>query len=226
MEKLIYVVAGPADELEGRVERLAERVVPAARRIGGERMAILVPDEADEIRTRCPARLMGDFDRLAAVFECWVPTLDTRAEIEGALAPAGEALWGYLVTESTMDPCPRSVADGDRVPGITQWTINDKPAAVSLDDFYREWAVHSKISFDLHPHRDSYIRNAIVRRLTEAAPSYLGVVLERFPSLDVFCDDALYFGDSSVVKEMFEHTPTFYEFEGAISGGLGEYRWA
>ena len=225
MEKLIYVLSGPTDEVAGRVERIADAVVPVARSIGGERLVLLVPDQAEEIRARCPARIAGAFDSLSAVFECWLPTLDARAPLEEALSDHGRSLWGYLATESTMAPCPHEVEDAERVPGVTQWGINDKPANVSLDDFYREWAVHSKLSFDLHPFRDSYIRNALVRKLTPDAPQYLGIVLERFPSLEHFVDESLYFGDPAVVKEMFEHVPSFYAFEGAISGGMSEFRW-
>lgn len=225
MEKLIYVLAGPVESIEGRLERIAEAVVPAARSIGAERLAILVPDRTEEIRSRCPARIGGDFDRLAAVFECWLPCLDPREAIEVALAPHAQALWGYLVTESTLAACPHAVDDGERVPGITQWGINDKPAHVSLEDFYREWAEHSKLSFDLHPTRDSYDRNAIVRRLTPDAPPFLGIVLERFPRLEDFVDESIYFGDPAVVKKMFEHVPSFYDFESAITGGLSEHRW-
>ena len=225
MEKLIYVLVGATDEIEGRFDRVAADVVPAARGVGGERMALLLPDEFDAIAERCPARLMGEFGRVAAIFECWLPTVDRRGAIEDALAKHAETLWGYLVTESTMDPCPHDLDGGARVPGVSQWTINDKPEAVALDDFYREWAVHSEISFDLHPERDSYIRNAITRPLTPDAPRYLGIVIERFPSLEVFVDDSRYFGDPAVTKKMIEHTPTFYEFEGAISGGFSEFRW-
>lgn len=226
MEKLIYVLKGPTNAIEGRVERIAEAVVPAARAVGGERLVLLVPDQADEIRKRCVARIGGDFDSLAAVFECWLPTLDLRPAIEEVLSRHCETPWGYLVTESTLARCPHAIDDGGRVPGVTQWGINDKPAQVELEDFYREWAVHSKLSFDLHPWRDSYIRNAIARRLTPTAPQFLGIVLERFPSLDVFTDESLYFGDPAVVKEMFAHVPSFYAFETAITGGMSEYRWA
>jgi len=226
MEKLIYVLAGPQDEVVGRVERLAADVVPAAREVGGERIALLLPDEFEAIRARNATRLMGAHDQVAAIFECWLPTLDSRSAIEAALALHAGALWGYLVTESTVVSCPHGWADGERVPGVSQCTINDKPAAVSLDDFYREWSVHSEISFGLHPHRESYVRNAVARSLTEAAPRYRGVVVERFPSLDHFVEDSLYFGDPAVVKEMFEHSPTFFEFEGAMSGGFSEFRWS
>lgn len=225
MEKLIYVLFGPVDALDGRLDRIARAGVPAARGIGGERIAILVPEDAEEIRRRSPARIGGDFARIAAVFEAWVPTLDARGALEDALAPHARSLAGYLVTESTMQACPHSVADGMRVPGVTQWTINDKPAAVSLDDFYREWAVHSKHSFDLHPTRQSYIRNAVARRVTVAAPAFLGIVLERFPSLDDFTDESVYFGDPAVVKKVFAQVPRFYDFATAITGGLSEYRW-
>jgi hypothetical protein len=225
MEKLIYVLCGPVDAIDDRVERIARAAVRAARAVGGRQLAILVPDQADEIRARCPARIGGDFASLAAVFECWIPTLDARAPIEAALAPHAGSLWGYLVTESTLAPCPHAVADGGRVPGVTQWGINDKPKSVALDDFYREWAVHSKLSFDLHPTRQSYVRNAVARRLTKAAPTFLGIVLERFPSLDDFTDESIYFGDRAVVKKMFEHVPSFYDFETAITGGMSEFRW-
>jgi len=226
MEKLIYVMTGPVDGIEGRRERIEREVIPVARRVGGEQMAILVPDQADVIRARCAARISGDFDSLAAVFECWLPALDARAAIESALASHGRELWGYLVTESTLAPCPHVVADGGRVPGVTQWGINDKPKNVALDDFYREWAVHSKLSFDLHPTRQSYVRNAVARRLTPGAPPFLGIVLERFPSLDDFTDESIYFGDRAVVKKMFEHVPSFYDFKTAITGGMSEFRWA
>ena len=214
------------DDLGGRVEAMAEGVVPIARSIGAERLAVFVPDYANEIRERCPGRIGGAFDRLASVFECWLPNLDARQVIEDALSPLAGETWGYLVTESTMAECPHVVGEGERVPGITQWGINDKPKAVALDDFYREWAVHSKLSFDLHPTRQSYIRNAVARRLTSAAPEYLGIVLERFPRLEDFVDESIYFGDPEVVREMIEHVPSFYDFATAITGGLSEYRWS
>jgi hypothetical protein len=225
MEKLIYVMVGGGGEVSARVEGIAEAAVPAARSIGGSQIVLLVPDKTDEIRSRAPSRIGGDFDSLSAVFEVWLPNLDGRAPIEEALRRRCDALWGYLVCESTMQPCPHSPEEGGRVPGITQWTLNDKPAKVALEDFYREWAVHSKLSFELHPTRESYIRNAVARRITPEAPGYLGIVLERFPELEHFVDESIYFGDPAVVKQMFEHVPSFYDFESAITGGLSEYRF-
>ena len=226
MEKLIYVLVDPSgDPVEGRLERIADAVISTARAQGAERLAISVPDRTQAIRERSPGRIGGDFDRIAGIFECWLPNVDLRLPVESALRPLSGALWGYLVTESTMAPCPHEVTDGERVPGITQWGVNDKPAGVAIDDFHREWAVHSKLSFDLHPTRESYIRNFVARRLTPESPGYLGIVLERFPRLEDFVDESIYFGDPEVVKAMIEHVPSFYDFSTAITGGVSEYRW-
>lgn len=226
MEKLVYISKGDHRDFAAQRDSVATQVVSTARAVGGERMALLLPEHTEEIRARSASRIAGDFDALNFVFECWLPNLDDRGGIEESLRPMGESLWGYLVTESNVVPCPHSVAEGERVPGVTQWGINDKPAKVALEDFYREWQeVHSKHSFDLHPHRASYMRNAVARRLTPESPSYLAIVLERFPSLEHFVDESLYFGDPAVVKEMFAHVSSFYDFETAITGGMSEYRF-
>ena len=86
--------------------------------------------------------------------------------------------------------------------------------------------MHSKLSFPLHPLRESYDRNAVARRLTPETPEQRAIVLERFPSLEVFLDDARYFGEPSVLQEMIDHLPTFYEPSTAVSGGMSEYRFA
>lgn len=229
MEKLIYVLEGGSAPLAERRASLAEAAVPAARGIGATQLALLVPDLTDELLERAPARIQGAFERVAAVFECWLPNLDDRAAIEEALrAASGDAaLWGYLVTESTVQACPHSPGEGERVPGVTQFAINDKPADASLEDFYRAWQeAHSPRTFALHPLRESYIRHAVARRLTAAAPHYLAIVYERFPSMDVFTDDARYAGDRAAIREVFRNLPNFWEPSTAIVGALSEYRYA
>ncbi len=226
MEKVIHILIGQPKTSEEWC-LLAEKLwVPAVRAQGGSQISLLLPDKTETIREANAGRLLGDFERIAAVFEYWLPCVDEAGGLESLIAESGSECWSYLVTESCLQPCPFQVADGERVPGITQWGVNDKPASVSLDDFYREWAVHSVISFDLHPTRSSYIRNAVARPLNAHSPKYLGIVLERFPELDHFVDDSIYFGDPEVVQTMFEHLPSFFEFSTAISGGMSEYRWS
>ena len=69
MEKLIYVLADEASEVTSRVERISATAIEAARKVGGERIAILVPDEAEEIRERCAGRIGGDFAQLSTIFK-------------------------------------------------------------------------------------------------------------------------------------------------------------
>jgi hypothetical protein len=189
-------------------------------------MALLIPDRTEEIRARAPARLSPNFDSASLIFQCWLPSLDLRGPIEDFLGTQSGSVWGYLVTESSVAPDHHELGEGERVPGITQIAINEKPEGVSDEDFYREWQeVHSKLSFDLHPTRESYERNAVARKLTPAAPDHRAIVYERFPALEHFVDESIYFGDPKVVEAMFAHVPSFYRFDTAITGGMSEFRF-
>lgn len=226
MEKLVYLSwRSPIPESE-RLERIARPLVDIARACGASGISILLPDRTEPIRDRSPARLSPGFDSASMLFQCWLPSLDRRAPIEAALAKQSDAIWGYLVTESDVQPETRAIAEGERFPGITQITLHEKPEGVADEDFYREWQeVHSKLSFDLHPTRASYERNAVARRLTPDAPDHRAIVLERFPTLEDFVDESRYFGDPKVARAVFAHVPTFYPFDTAITGGMGEYRF-
>lgn len=226
MEKLIYVLnatdVAPAD----RLEAWGQALVASGRKAGSASMSLLIPDRTETIRERAPARLSASFDSVGLLFECWLPTLDTRGPIEECLVGLDPEFWGYLVTESTFGLEPAAEDAQGRVAGITQVTLNEKPRGVSDEDFYREWQeVHSKLSFDLHPTRVSYERNAVARRLSPGAPDHRAIVLERFPRLEDFVDESIYFGDPSVVRKMFAHVPSFYEPTTAITGAMSEYRF-
>jgi len=224
VEKLIYIL-GESQNRDGLHDRFQQEVVPLIKLAGGESIVLLLSDITHEQQTRNPSRVIGDFSKISAVVEFWLPCVDQRVDIEAALMNMMPNCWGYLVSESTIAPCPHHVTDGEKVPGVTQFCINDKPDNVTMENFYKDWAVHSTLSFELHPERVSYIRNAIFRPLVDGSPRYLGVVYERFPSLDLFLDDTVYFGAEAVVQEMFAHLPSFFEAETAISGGMSEYRW-
>ena len=228
MEKLIYVLEGGNVPLAERRARLAEAVVPAARGVGASQLALLIPDLTDEILERNAARIQPGFERVAAAFECWLPSLDDRAPIEEALRSQQRRRRAVGL--------PR-----DRVDGASLSALARRGGARSRGDAVRDErqagprrarrllprvAGAIELSFALHPLRESYIRNAVARRLTAEAPVYLAIVYERFPSMDVFTDDARYAGDRAVVKEVLDHLPTFWEPSTAIVGALSEYRFA
>jgi len=226
MEKLIYLVNATTVAPDQRLAEWATLLVESARASGSSSQSVLIPDRTEIIRERAAARLSPKFDSVGLVFECWLPSLDSRGPIEERLAKIDPGFWGYLVTESTFGPAPAASDEAGRVAGITQITFYEKPAGVSDEDFYREWQeVHSKLSFDLHPTRVSYERNAVARRLTTQAPNHRAIVLERFPRLEDFVDESIYFGEAAVVQKMFAHVPKFYAFETAITGAMSEYRF-
>ena len=96
MEKLVYVLEGGSVPIEERRARLPEAVVPTARGVGASKMVVLIPDLTDEILERNAARIQPGFERVAAAFECWLPSLDDRTPIEEALrtSSGGGGLWG------------------------------------------------------------------------------------------------------------------------------------
>lgn len=224
MEKLSYLVVGSPVPAPERLEEVGRPAVEAARRLGAGAISLLIPDHTEILEARAPRRLSPTFRDASLLLQVWLPSLDERAAVEAVLRPAARELWGYLVSESTVQPEVRDVVDGERIPGITQVTLNEKPEGVSDEDFYREWQeVHSKHSFALHPTRASYERNAVARRLTTEAPDHRALVLERFPRLEDFVDDSIYFGDPEVLAEMVRHVPSFYRFDTAVTGGMSEY---
>lgn len=227
MEKLIYVICATEVAPAERLERWGPPLQAAAQASGSTDVSLMIPDKTDVIRERSPARLSPNFDEVGLILKCWLPSLDSRGTLEEALARIDPDFWGYLVTESTFGPLPLAATPDGRIDGITQISLNDKPEGVSDEDFYREWQeVHSKLSFDLHPTRVSYERNAVARRLTPSSPGHRAIVLERFPRLEDFVDESIYFGDPEVVQKMFAHVPKFYRFDTAITGAMSEYRFA
>lgn len=225
MEKLIYVLVDANERSSGVYNQVAEATVPAVRAAGGRDVALLLPDCLPRLESENPGRIIGDFRRFVAHLECWLPSADARAIVEDSIRDLADEMWGYVVTESTLVPCPHHVADGEQVPGISQLGYLQKPNDVSIHDFHVEWSVHSEISNDLHPDRDSYDRNAVARVLEATSPPWNGMVIERFPSLELFLDDEQYFGDPAVVQKMIEHLASFYDFESAWGGAASEYRW-
>ena len=166
---------------------------------------------------------MGPWQDVAAVVAFWHANLDERAPIEACLDTLSAAITGYLVTESVVQPFELEWQDSERRPGITQFGANGIPEGVSDEAFYHDWQVlHSAQSFELHPLRWSYVRNAVARPLTPNAPTYRAIVSEHFRNLEDFTDDARYFGSQASLEEMIAHMPGFWDLGNMFSLGMSE----
>lgn len=225
MEKLIYFLKRPeAVAMHDFASSLLGDGITAIREHGGSTITVNLAEFNDLVQEQAPGRLMGPWQDVSAVVSLWLDTLDDRGPIEDSLRSGGTSITGYLVTESVVQPFQANWGEGERRPGITQFGAIGKPAGVSDEDFYYNWQVlHSAQSFDLHPLRWSYVRNAVARPLTPDAPTYRALVAEHFRTLEDFTDDARYFGSPEAVQEMIEHMPGFCDIGNMFSLGMSEY---
>lgn len=224
MEKLMYLLNNPAGGTltQSAVRRLGE----ALAQRGASYVAINITDLNEAVQAAAPGRIMGAWQPLGAVVEFWLDSIDTRADIESLLQAECAQLAGYLVTESVVQSFDYDWSEPRR-PGVTQFTALNKPADVSDEDFYRNWqGKHSASSFDLHPQRWSYVRNAVARPLTPNAPVYRALVLEHFYELEHFTDDSIYFGSPEAIAEMVADVGGYCDVTTMISGPASEYLFA
>lgn len=227
MEKLIYLLTKQErTSIEAFRSHLLERSLEELRGHGASHITINVADLNDEINANGPGRLIGPWHDLTASIAFWHPYADSCAPITAGLRAISASCAGYLVTESVPQNCETTWEGGTRRPGVTQFGANGKPQSVSEEDFYRNWQLHSLSSFELHPLRWSYVRNAVARPLTEEAPAYRCIVFEHFHSLEDFCDDSRYFGSEDAVQTMLEEVAGFCDFNNMVSLGMSEYYFA
>jgi hypothetical protein len=225
MEKMIYFLTRKPDQSQADFSSwLLGALVTDLRGNGAHSVTIQVADLNETLAQEAPGRLIGPFEAVSAVVSFWHASLDQRAPLEAVLAKGSTSITGYLVTESIVQPFDPSWEDGKRRPGVTQVGANGKPPNVSDEEFYHNWqVVHSTSSFDLHPLRWSYVRNAVARPLTPNAPAYRAIVMEHFRELEDFTDDTRYFGSDEAVAAMMEEVPGFCDFENMFSVGMSEY---
>ena len=222
MEKLIYLLdrATTAGTLK---HFLLGDGLKALRAAQARQFTINIANLDNDVVETAPQRIAGGWDELGGVVSLWTDSVDRHPVFAEALAQVGCEVQGYLVTESIPQPCALDWPEGERRPGVTQFTAHGKPEAISETEFYRNWADHTALSFALHPDRWSYVRNAVARPLTENAPPYRALVLEHFRSLQDFIDEDRYFGDPAIVQQMYEELPGFCDFNTMVTGPMSEY---
>lgn len=222
MEKLVYLLNRSNTPEALRTELLRDSL-PALQALGASKLVINVTDLDEQVATEAPQRIAGNWRELGAVVSLWLDSVDDHPAVEAILTKTGCRAAGYLVTESVPQDCQQDWPAGERRPGVTQFTAHGKPADVGEADFFKHWQDHTRLSFDLHPHRWSYVRNAVARALSPNNAPYRALVLEHFRTLADFTDEARYFGDPAVVQQMYEELPGFCDFTTMITGPMSEY---
>ncbi|MCP4843296.1 MAG: hypothetical protein GY887_16345, partial [Halieaceae bacterium] len=172
-----------------------------------------------------PMLLLGNAETLGAAVSVWIDSLDNRTPLETVLSTDGTRVDGYLVTESIPQACvDRNWPDGERSPGVTHFTWFDKAQNLSDADFFYNWfEVHTPFSFELHPLRWEYVRNAVARPLTPGAPAVRAIVGERFRELRDYTDPERLFGSHEALAKSAEEAGDFSDPSTLRSLPLSEY---
>ena len=228
MEKLVYLVF-QSESLSGdslRGDLLAD-AVPRLQAAGATGIRVNVHDGA--VSAGSP-QVDSDFRKgppIRAMVAFWLDSADLRAPCEEALTAHAEGLAGYLVVESC--PLVHAVKPGERTPGFNQVTCINRLPDLDYDRFLEIWQQdHRHVAIEIQS-TTGYVRNLIVRALTEGAPPFDAVVEETFPIGALTDRRVLYdYAESEAVLEertaqMMASCERFLDFEPMEMTFMSEY---
>ena len=167
-----------------------------------------------------------------ALVTFWLECCQDRAEAEAALASVCDRMAGYLVVEShpLRAPTPEG-GIGCRMPGFSLVGCIEPADGVAQQEFVTTWErVHRDVAIETQS-TFSYVRNEVVRPLTEGAPDWRGIVEEGFP-LEALSDPRAFYdavGDEEKyqanLERMIESCRAFLSLEKVDSHPMSEYRF-
>jgi hypothetical protein len=205
VEKLVYLLWGDDDPSAGDALRdgLLDDVAPTLLDAGALRLGVNVHDTAAAEAPSPVPTPAGELPHVAEV-SVWVDSYDRRAPIEAAIAGVDLRHAGYLVLESLYDDYgttehgpPRDWPDGERSPGVLTVALIHRPEGLGYDEWIQRWhGTQSPVSAELQP-RCRYVRNEVIRAVTQDAPEIHGIVEEAWPSARHVADPMLFFNAGS-----------------------------
>ena len=166
----------------------------------------------------------------------WLDSYDRRQPFEQVVAGLGMRHAGYLVLESlyedygtTPHAPPRSWPDGERSPGVLTVALIHRPEGLDYREWIDRWhGTQSPLSAELQP-RTRYVRNEVVRALTDGAPEIHGIVEEAWPSATHVADPLLFYRAGSAeelranVTRMLESVNACLDLGRFRSSTMSEY---
>jgi hypothetical protein len=230
MEKLVYVVwrrpeMAPREFQEFVCGELAKRLGEA----GAERVGASLVDDA--VQEKLGQRLTRLDPPIDGIVSFWLESSDDRAPCEAALAAGTARAAGYLVVESV----PRvdtvhAPSPGERTPGVNMVALLERPERHPWSEWIRIWHEdHKRVALETQS-TFRYVRNVVVRPLTEDAPPWAGIVEEGFPS-EAIGDPAVWYdavGDPEKLKahiaRMVASCQAFLDLDRVESHPTSEYR--
>ncbi|MBJ20662.1 MAG: hypothetical protein GY910_27390 [bacterium] len=230
MEKLSYLLWNDAPDFGADAfrDRLLENLPEALAQNGAMQLKISVTD-AD---VAAGARLHLGALAPDAFVSFWIECCQDRAPAEAVLSAVCDRMAGYLVVEShpLRTETPKGGV-GKRMPGFSLVGCIEAKEGVSQARFVGIWeSVHRDVAVETQS-TFSYVRNEIVRPLTEGAPPWGGIVEEGFPLEALENPEAFYdaVGDPEKyrrhLESMMQSCDAFLSVEKVDSHPMSEYRF-
>ena len=229
MEKLVYVLwKKPSFSYREFSAALRGEVSTEFLRLGTTKLSVNVVDE--HVEAFAGSRMTRFDPAIAGTISFWLDSADDRAEYERVLLSICEQYAGYLVVESVpIVNTTRAVSTGERVPGVNVVACIERPSWIEYDAWLEHWhGHHRKVAVETQS-TYLYIRNVVVRPLTENAPPWAGIVEEGFPA-EALSDPMVWYdadGSEEKLKEnmdrMMASVKAFLEIDRVESNPMSEY---
>jgi hypothetical protein len=229
MEKLVYVVWKATDSaVEVFRDVLLGECATQLLDLGAQKLAVSLADEhvcyaRESIITHMEEPITG-------VVCFWLGTHLDRAPAEEVIRGVTSRYAGYLVLESVPranTTCRASL--GERTPGVNTIGFLEKPDRLSYDQWLAHWqGQHTRVALETQS-TFLYIQNAVVRAVTEAAPPWVAIVEEGFPSAAMTNPKVFYDAGDSAAKltenraRMIESCRRFIDFDRLESHVFSQY---
>ena len=229
MEKLVYVLwKHPAQDVAVFRDELLGPRAAELRKLAARQIALSVADE--HVAYAQGSMITQLDDPITATLSFWLDTHLDRGPIEALLGVLAARIAGYLVSESVpIVNTTRIVGRGERTPGTNSIAFIEKPDRLTLDEFLEIWqGSHTQIAIETQS-TFLYIQNAVVHPLTAAAPPWVAIVEEGFPTA-AFSDQKVFYaaGDSEQTLNanrgrMITSCQRFIEFDRLESHLFSQY---
>jgi hypothetical protein len=230
MEKLVYVLWKPADcAPDAHAEQLRGELATRFAELGDRGLTLNVADGAVAKAASVRRSLLDPPP--SALVSFWLDCADDRAPYEAAIDGLSARSAGYLVAESVpivneTQPAPPA----ERTPGVNMIALLERPEAMPWDAWIAHWHGHHRQVAIETQCTFHYVRNVVVRALTEAAPPWSGIVEEGFPA-EAVTDPMLWYkanGSQETLRRnlgrMVESCQAFLDLERVESHPMSEYR--
>jgi hypothetical protein len=225
MEKLVYLLCRepdvPGADLRGA---LIEKAAPVLRSAGASKISVDVDDE--DVAQGSGVLIRRSDPPIRAMVSFWLQNADDREPCEAELAAHATGLSGYLVVESR--PMVHEPPVAARAPGANLVTCIAKKPDISNAEFIERWNVeHRKVAVETQS-TFAYVRNAVVRRLTEDGFDWDGIVEESFP-IEALTDPHVWYDCSSEeeyrqrLQRMLDSVTAFLDLSVLESTPMSEY---